>query len=63
MLQKLVQFFLPEEAGAFGNNIEQEPQKPRPKFKKYVYYIFSENICSACNPMQMVVFRNYVLIL
>ena len=29
MQQKLVQFF-------FGNNIEKELQKPRPKLKKYV---------------------------
>ena len=26
--------FLPQEAGAFENNIEREPQKPRPKLKK-----------------------------
>ena len=54
--QKLFQFFLPQEAGAFGNNIEKELQKRRPNLKKYVYYIFTENICSACNPMQEVVF-------
>ena len=47
MLQKLFQFFLPQEAGAFGNNIEKEPQKPRPKLKKYAYYLFTENICSS----------------
>ena len=63
MHQKLFQFFfLPREAGAFGNNIEKEPQKPRPKLKKRVYYIFTENICSACNPMQVVVFCKHVLI-
>ena len=28
MQQKLVQIFLPQEAGAFRNNIEKEPQKP-----------------------------------
>ena len=48
--------FLPQEAGAFGNNIEKEPQKLHPKLKKYVYYKFTENICSACNPMQVVGF-------
>ena len=39
MQQKLVQSFLPKEAGAFGNNIEKESQKPRPKLKKFI------NIC------------------
>ena len=53
--------FLPPEAGAFENNIEEEPQKPRPKLKKYVDYIFTENICSACNPMQIVVFCKNIL--
>ena len=37
MLQKI----LPQEVGAFGNNIKKEPEKPRPKFKKicmlYIY--------------------------
>ena len=55
--------FLPQEAGAFGNNIEKEPQKPHPKLKKYVYYMFTENICSVCNKMQVVVFWKNVLIL
>ena len=45
-------FFLPQEAGAFGNNIEKEPQKRRPKLKKYVYYTFTKNISSACSPMR-----------
>ena len=56
-------FFLPQEAGAFGNNIEKKPQKPSPKLKKCVYYIFAENIYSTCNPMQVVVFCESVLIL
>ena len=34
-------FFLPQEAGAFRNNIEKKPEKPRPKLKKicmlYIY--------------------------
>ena len=55
--------FLPQEDEAFGNNIEKKPQKPCPKLKKGVYNIFTENICSACNPMQVVVFRKNVLIL
>ena len=63
MQQKLVHIFLPQEAGAFGNNIEKELQKWCPRLKKYVYYIFTENICSACNPMQMVIFCKNVSIL
>ena len=30
--------------GAFGNKIEKEPQKLRPKLIKYVYYLFTENM-------------------
>ena len=56
MQLKLVQFFLPQEAGAFGNNIEKNPQKPRPKLKAIIYHIFTGHICSACNPMQVIVF-------
>ena len=37
MQQKLLQDFCNQEAGAFGNNIQKEPQKPLPKLKKYVY--------------------------
>ena len=33
MQQKLVQNFLPPEAGTFGNKTEKEPQKRRPKLK------------------------------
>ena len=46
---------LEQEAGAFGNNMGKELQKPRPKFKN-MFYTFTVNICSACNPMQVVVF-------
>ena len=56
MQQKLIQIFVPQEVGAFGNNIEKEPQKPRPKLNKYLYYAFTQNICSAWNRMQVVVF-------
>ena len=52
MQQKLFQIFLPQEAGAFANNIEKESQKPRPKLKKCVYYVFTENICSACSQLK-----------
>ena len=33
-----------------------------PKIEKYVYYIFTENIFAARNPMQVVVFCEQVLI-
>ena len=55
--------FLPQEAGAFENNIVKESQKPSPKLKKTCTLIFTENICSARNPMQVVVFWKHVLIL
>ena len=45
MHQKLVQFLLQQEAGAFGNNIVKEPQKPRSKLKNmniiYLLKIFT----------------------
>ena len=33
-------FFLPEEAPAFGNNIEKKPQKQPPKLIIYNIYIY-----------------------
>ena len=36
-------FFLPQEAGAFGNNMEKEPQKLPPKLKKaFILFINRE---------------------
>ena len=32
-------------------------RKGHAKIEKYVCYIYTENICSPCNPMQVVVFR------
>ena len=63
MQQKLFQSFLPQEAGGFGIDIEKEPQKPRPKFKKMVDYLFTENICSVFSPIQVAVFCKNVLML
>ena len=34
--------FLPQEAGAFGNNIEKQPQMRGPKLEKYLLYIYRE---------------------
>ena len=62
MQQKLFQFFLQQEAAAFGNNIGKEPVKATLTIEKYVYYIFTENICSARNPMQVAGFCKHVLI-
>ena len=53
MQQKLVQIFFTTRS--CRSNIEKEPKKPRPKLKNK-YYIFTENICSAYSPMQVVVF-------
>ena len=40
MQQKLVQFFIQQKGGAFGNNIGKKPQKPRRKLKNmYIMYL------------------------
>ena len=52
MYQKVFQNVSSQEVGASGNNIEKETQKPHPNLKKY---IFTENIWSAWNPMQVIV--------
>ena len=62
MQQKLVQNILQQDAGAFENN-RKGTTKATPKIRKYVYYIFTHNICSSCNPMQVVVFCKHALIL
>ena len=41
MQEKLFQNILPQEAGAIGNNIEKELQKPSIELNKHVYYIFT----------------------
>ena len=48
--------FLLKKAVIFENNMKKEPQKPRLKLKKYGCYIYTENIYSACNLMQAVIF-------
>ena len=56
MQQKLFQFFLPQETGAFGNKIEKELQETMPKIEKiYLLYIYGEYFLF-CSPMQVVVF-------
>ena len=39
MQQKLVQIFLQQEAGTFGNNIGKELQKPHSKLKN-MYFMY-----------------------
>ena len=56
MQQKLVQNYLQQETGGFGINIGKKQQKAKPKVEKLVYYIFIDNICFTCNPMQRAVF-------
>ena len=51
-----------QQAAAFGNN-RKGTTKATPKIEKYVYYIFTENICSARNPMKVVVFCKHLLTL
>ena len=53
--------FLPPEAGAFGNDVVKEPQKPHQQLKKYVIHIFEKNSSSACAPMQVIGFCRHVL--
>ena len=57
MLQKLVQNFYNKKQGLL------EVTKATPKIEKYVYYIFTENICSTRNPMQVVVYCKHLLTL
>ena len=40
MQQKLLQIFLPQEAGASGNNIEKEPQNYTKNRKLCILYIY-----------------------
>ena len=63
MQQKLVQNVFTTRSWSFWEKHGKGAAKTTPKIEKYVYYVFTENICSACNPMQMVVFCKHVLIL
>ena len=62
MKQKLVQIFLTR-TWSFWKQHTKETAKATSKIEKYVCYIFTENMCSTCNPMQEVVFCKHVLIL
>ena len=57
---KIISIFLTQEAGAFRNRNRKNHVQ---NLKKYVLYIFTENICSTCSLMQVVVFCRNVLIL
>ena len=56
MQQKLVQHVFTTRSWSFWKYHKEGTTKVTPKIKKYVYYIFTENICCACNPMQVVFF-------
>ena len=58
-----IQQMLIQEAGSSGSNREKELQKPSPKLKKHINEIFTENICSVYNTVQLVFFCKHVLIL
>ena len=57
MQQKLVQNFFTTRSWSFWKGTVKAP----PKIKKHVYYIFTENTCSACNPILVVDFCKLVL--
>ena len=63
MQQKLFQNLFLTRSWSFWKKHRKETGKATPKIEKYVYFTFTENICSARNPMQMVVFCKHVLIL
>ena len=63
MQQKLVQIFFTARSWSFWKTPRKGTAKVTPKIEKHVYYVFTENICSACNPVQVVVFCKHVLIL
>ena len=55
--------FLSQEVGASGNNIEKEPQKPRPRLKKYILSIYREYLlCLQFNASGSFL-QTYILIL
>ena len=56
MPQKLVPIFFYNKKLEFLEINRKWTVKATPGIEKYVYYIFTENICSARNPMQAVVF-------
>ena len=62
MQHKLVQKFFTTRSWSFWNEHMKGTPKGTPKIEEYMYYILTENICSACNPMQAVVFCKHVLI-
>ena len=63
MQQKLVQNCFTTRSWSFWEYHKKGTAKATPKIKKYVYYVFTENICFARNPMQVVVFCKVVIIL
>ena len=49
-------FFLTTRSYSFWKQQRKGTAKATSKYEKYVYYIFTENICSTCSPIQVSVF-------
>ena len=63
MQQKVVQNFFTTRSWSFWKQHRKGTTKATPKIGRDGYYIFTVNICSALNPIQVVAFSKHVLIL
>ena len=63
MQQKVVQNFFTTRSWSFWKQHRKGTTKATPKIGRDGYYIFTVNICSARNPIQVVAFSKHVLIL
>ena len=61
MQQKLVQILFTSKSWGFWKQHRKRTVKATLKTGKYVYYVFTENIYSAHNPMQFAVFSKHLL--
>ena len=54
-------FVLPQEAGAFGNNIKKDPQRPRPKTEKIcILFIYREYLLCLQSNVSSSFFQKYI---
>ena len=63
MQQKLAQNVFTKRKWSFWKYHRKGTAIATLKIEKHLYYLFTKNICSACNPIQMVDFCKHVLIL